>query len=163
MLRKTRILRKTRMQTGFFSKRKSPSPMHHGGFGTCRHSLPGRDLPGPGLGRKIPPLLRPPQPRKTLRQSPPDAGSSRRRSARGARPTPVLQGLIVFLSVLLVLAVLTVGAYYYYIHYYCLPIERLEVVNGTLNSFRSTSPQTRTPASCVSPARIPMATPMGLP
>ncbi len=41
-----------------------------------------------------------------------------------------------FLSVLLVLAVLTVGAYYYYIHYYCLPIEQLEVVNGTLNSFQ---------------------------
>ena len=46
------------------------------------------------------------------------------------------KGLIVFLSVLLVLAVLTVGAYYYYIHYYCLPIEQLEVVNGTLNSFQ---------------------------
>ena len=66
-----------------------------------------------------------PQTPKAEEEAPEEPG--RRRS---------FKGLIVFLSVLLVLAVLTVGAYYYYIHYYCLPIEQLEVVSGTLNSFQ---------------------------
>ena len=54
-----------------------------------------------------------PQTPKAEEEAPEEPG--RRRS---------FKGLIVFLSVLLVLAVLTVGAYYYYIHYYCLPIEQ---------------------------------------
>lgn len=66
----------------------------------------------------------------------PEAPAAEQEETKEPAPHRSVKGLIVFLSVLLVLAALAVGAYYYYIRYYCVPIQQLEVVDGTLNSFR---------------------------
>ena len=69
-------------------------------------------------------------------QEAPEAPAEQTQEAGEPAPRRSVKGLIIFLSVLLVLAALAVGAYYYYIRYYCVPIQQLEVVNGTLDSFQ---------------------------
>lgn len=85
----------------------------------------GEDTPEPDAAQ---PPAPPPQPEAPAEEEEAEAWEEapRRRSWKG---------LIVFLSVLLVLAVLAVGAYFYYVHYYCVPLEELTVTEGSLDSF----------------------------